>query len=280
MSHDILIAGHIVKDLLPGGWRAGGGALYASAQARALGLSTGVVTACGSDIEPTFELSGVEWHVVLSPETTTFENTYVDGVRTQRLPAHGRELTLEDIPTAWFDAAIVLLTPVFHDVAPSLPRQLVQPGRIVGLGAQGWLRRLDGDRVLSGVVEPRPEWLYGDVVFVSDEDVSDPEAVSVWREQVPVVVLTLGRRGCIVWDHSGRHELPALYSQEVGPTGAGDVFAAAFLVRYHETHDALTSARFAAAAAALKVRSAGLQGIAGRAQIEALLTNNAAVQAR
>ncbi len=280
MSHDILIAGHIVKDLSPDGWRAGGGALYASAQARALGLSAGVVTACGSAIDPNAELSGVEWHVVPSPETTTFENTYVEGVRTQRLHAHGREITLDDVPRSWLAAPIVLLTPVFHDVATSLPRQLAQPGRIIGLGAQGWLRRLDGDRVLPGVVEPRPEWLVGDVVFVSDEDVSDAEAVSVWHTQVPVVVLTLGRRGCIVWDENGRHELPALYSQEVDPTGAGDVFAAAFLVRYHETHDALSSARFAAAAAALKVRSSGLHGIGSRAQIEALLTNNAAVQAR
>ena len=280
MSHDILIAGHIVKDLLPDGWRAGGGALYASAQARALGLNAGVITACASDIDPDKELSGVEWHVVPSADTTTFENTYVEGVRTQRLAGQGRPVAFDDIPSDWLDAPVVLLTPVFHDVAPSLPRQLSKPRRLVGLGAQGWLRRLDSERVLPGNVEPRPEWLHGDIVFVSDEDVSDAEAVSIWREQVPVVVLTLGRRGCIVWDADGRHELPALYSQEVDPTGAGDVFAAAFLFRYHETRDAVMSARFAAAAAALKVRSSGLQGIGTRAQIEAVLAAGAAVQAR
>ena len=280
MSHDIVIAGHIVKDLLPDGWRAGGGALYASAQARALGLSTGVITACASDIDPDAELSGVEWHVARSLETTTFQNTYAQGARTQRLTAQGGLVTFDDIPSEWLDAPIVLLTPVFHDVASSLPRQLARAGRLVGLGAQGWLRRLDGERVLPGVAESRPEWLHGDVVFVSDEDVSDSEAVSVWREQVPVVVLTQGRRGCIVWDENGRHELPALYSQEVDPTGAGDVFAAAFLFRYHETHDAVLSARFAAAAAALKVRSSGLQGIGIRTQIDALLARGVAVQAR
>ncbi|HEX5369510.1 MAG TPA: PfkB family carbohydrate kinase, partial [Dehalococcoidia bacterium] len=277
---DILIAGHIVKDLVSDGWRAGGGALYASAQARALGLSTAVVTACGPDIEPTAELHGVEWHVAPSASTTTFENTYRDSVRTQRLGERGRELTLDDIPAAWLDAPIVLLTPVFHDVAPELPGKLIGPGRLVGLGAQGWLRRLDGDRVLPGTFEPRPGWLHGNVVFVSEEDVSDAEAVAAWRQQVPVVVLTLGRRGCIVWDDGGRHETPALYSQEVDPTGAGDVFAAAFLVRYHEIHDAVAAARFAAAAAALKLRSFGLDGIGGRNQIEALLAEAAAVQAR
>jgi hypothetical protein len=279
MSHDILIAGHIVKDITSSGWRAGGGALYASGQAARLGLSVGVVTACASDVEPARELGGVDWHVAPSPLTTSFENVYHAGVRTQRLPSLGRQLTLEDVPRAWLDAPIALLTPVFHDVAPELPGQLASEGRLLGLGAQGWLRRLDGERVLPGIVEPRPEWLHGDVVFVSDEDVNDPEAVSIWREQAPVVVLTLGRRGCVVWDDAGRHELPALHPVEVDPTGAGDVFAAAFLVRYRETRNAVEAARFGTAAAALKVRTAGLDGIGGRGEIEALLTQNAAVGA-
>jgi len=59
--------------------------------------------------------------------------------------------------------------------------------------------------------------------------------------------------------------------QEVDATGAGDVFAAAYMVRIHETGDALSAARFASAAAALSIRGEGIAAIAGRDQIEAMV---------
>jgi sugar/nucleoside kinase (ribokinase family) len=119
--------------------------------------------------------------------------------------------------------------------------------------------------------EPSPAWLAGEVVFVSEEDVLDSERVAEWQARVPIVVLTRGYRGCTVWDASGRHELSAAPVDEVDPTGAGDVFAAAFLVRYSEGRDALTAARFAAAAAALAVQGDGIRAIAGRGEIESLV---------
>jgi sugar/nucleoside kinase (ribokinase family) len=165
-------------------------------------------------------------------------------------------------------------------VDPQLPRRLTAPGRLVGLAAQGWLRRRIGDRVVVGPVERQPAWLAGDVVFVSEEDVTNPEAVSAWLEQVPLVVLTRAGRGCTLWTRDARHDLPALASHVVDPTGAGDVFAAAFLVQLSESRDALGAARFANAAAALAVRGAGLEGIAGRDEIAALLRAQTPVTAR
>jgi sugar/nucleoside kinase (ribokinase family) len=125
---------------------------------------------------------------------------------------------------------------------------------------------------MPGKVEPRPPWLVGDVAFVSDEDVEEPESVSIWQKRVPVVVLTRARRGCAVWDNQGRHDFPAVISSEIDPTGAGDVFAAAFLIRLKETGDTLSAARFGAAAAALAVREIGLTSVAGRDAIDVLLS--------
>src|SRR6266540_2990772 len=116
MQPDFLAVGHVVKDIVDGGWRAGGGVLYAAAQARALGLATAVVTRCASDVEPKTLLSGVEWQVRPSEVTTSFHNTYVDGRRDQALPALAEPLDSEDIPLEWRrGAVIVLLAPVFHD---------------------------------------------------------------------------------------------------------------------------------------------------------------------
>jgi sugar/nucleoside kinase (ribokinase family) len=54
----------------------------------------------------------------------------------------------------------------------------------------------------------------------------------------------------------------------VDPTGAGDVFAAAFLVRYRETGDPFASALFASCAASLSVEAPGLEGVPTRARVE------------
>ncbi len=233
MSPKFLIAGHIVKDVTKDGWRPGGGVLYAAAQASKLGLEVAVMTACAEDIDPPSLLPDVAWMVQASEVTTTFENSYQDGRRRQRLLARGRQLDFAALP-------------------------------------EGWLRELDGSRVRAAGFETSPAYLGGEVVFVSDEDVQEAESVAVWREHVPVVALTRGRGGCTVWDTAGRHDISASEAREEDPTGAGDVFAAAFLVRLEETRDAVGAARFATAAGTLSVRG-GFESVASREEIEALL---------
>src|SRR5687767_4509629 len=121
MPPQLLIAGHIVKDITAEGWTAGGGALYAAAQAARLGVGTAVVTACERDIDPSALVPGVDWRVVHVDEGIRFENSYRDGVRTQRVRPCERVIRLKDIPEAWRGARMVLLEPVFHNVDPSLP---------------------------------------------------------------------------------------------------------------------------------------------------------------
>jgi sugar/nucleoside kinase (ribokinase family) len=271
MSLQLLIVGHIVKDVRPHGWTPGGGALYAAAQAARLNIETAVVTACSRDIRPAALVPAVEWCVRYLDDAIEFENTYSDGARTQRVLSQADPIRLADIPEQCRAAPLVLLTPVMHDVDTALPSALAGQDRILGLGAQGWLRRLDGDRVIPGSVEEDPPWLRGDAVFLSEEDVTDADGVAAWRRRVPVVVLTRGGAGYTVWDAAGRHDIAPVPACEKDPTGAGDVFATAYLVRYHESGDTLAAARFAAAAAAVSVEGAGIEAVADRAQIEARL---------
>jgi sugar/nucleoside kinase (ribokinase family) len=268
MTAKLLIAGHIVKDVTADGWRPGGGALYAAAQALRLGSDVTVITACSGDIEPASLLPGVEWHVQPSEVSATFENVYEGGHRRQRLLARGSSIDLTTMPVV--DA--VLLTPLFHEIEPESVASIANSAALLGVAVQGWLRELDGNRIRPAAFEAAPTWLAGDVVFVSEEDVQDAaDSVAAWQSHVPVVALTRGRGGCTVWDPAGRHDVSAAPVHEADPTGAGDVFAAAFLLYYLETHDVLASARFAAAAGALSVRGEGLEALAGRDEIEALL---------
>jgi sugar/nucleoside kinase (ribokinase family) len=170
----------------------------------------------------------------------------------------------------------VLLGPVCGEVPAGLGTAF--SGGIVGVAAQGWLRRLDrSGRVRRRAWTGEAFWSGGKVLFASEEDLGRRrEQVDRWRADVPVVVVTRDRRGARVHAEGARvlvggrwRAIEAFPANEVDPTGAGDVFAAAFLVRYHETEDIAESARFASAAGACSVEAPGSASIATRDEIEA-----------
>jgi sugar/nucleoside kinase (ribokinase family) len=277
MAPDVLLVGHVTKDLLEDGWRAGGSVLYAASQCRRLGLSVAVVTACGPDIEPESLLADVSWHVIRDEASTTFENRYEGGSRSQRLLDRARIIEVSDIPEAWQGAPVVLLMPVFQDVDPEIISAFACSATLLGASVQGWLRELDITDIQHPLEIPSAAgWQGVDAVFVSEEDLREPQSVEAWARYVPVVALTRAEQGTILWSDGERHYLPALAVNAVDPTGAGDVYAAAFMVRLHETGDAVVAAQFATAAAALAVQGTGTEAIGDRAAIESLLRQEAA----
>ena len=68
----------------------------------------------------------------------------------------------------------------------------------------------------------------------------------------------------------------ALRRLAAGDARPGDVFAAAYLVRYGETADELESARFASCAASFCVQAQGADGIPTRPAVEARLREGGA----
>jgi len=277
MTPDVLVIGHLVKDRAGETWRLGG-VHYAATQFSRLGMRVGVVTAYGEDIEHA-ELPRVEWSVVRSMETTTFENTYTDGRREQRVTGRAGTIGFDDIPPEWRDSPIVFFSPILDEIDQALPSQIGQREMLVAMGAQGWLRRVDDGQVRPVDFEVEPTWLDGQLVFVSEEDIPDAEAVSGWQQKVRMVVLTRGRRGYTIWNADGSFTPPTQLVTELDPTGAGDVFAAAFVYKYALGGDALAAGRFAHAAASLAVQGEGTDSIGARAEIEAQLAREAAVGA-
>lgn len=86
------------------------------------------------------------------------------------------------------------------------------------------------------------------------------------------VALTLGADGALVLDAGEVIEVPPFPTEAVDASGAGDCFDGTFLVKWLETGDAATSARYAACAAALSVRGYGaVAPIPRAADVEAAL---------
>ena len=266
---DVVVVGHVVQDLLPTGWRLGGPATFAAVQAQRLGLEVGVVTRVSPDVALEQRLPGIALAGRPSAQTTAFENVYEAGRRRQRVPRMAEPLEAEDVPEAWRGAPMVLQCPVCGEVPPGLGTLF--PRSLQAVAAQGWLRRLDRQRWVRrrAWVGP-PFWANCRALFVSDEDLGRRrDQLTRWTEEVPVVVMTQHQRGTRVYADGRWRHIEVLPTREVDPTGAGDVFAVSFLVRYHETEDAAESARFASAAAACSVEAPGIEGIAARDQIEA-----------
>jgi len=274
---DFLVCGHAVQDLLNGGgWRLGGAVAYASLLAQKLGLRAGVVTSAGPEMDFDSLLPGIEVVCVAAPLSTQMRNVYVDERRRQEMPQRASEIGAEDVPEAWRSAPIVLLGPVAGELKDSLAH--VFTGSLVGAGAQGWLRQTGS----GGRVEPVPpeNWHAApileavDALFVSDEDAPADgarEALDLWSASVPTVAFTRGYDGADVCHRGEWRHIGAFPAKAVDPTGAGDVFATAFLVRLHESGDAWAAARFASCAASFVVEGEGVAAVPNRRQVEARL---------
>lgn len=283
---DFLVIGHAAQDMREDGtWQLGGAVAYASALASRLALQTAALTSASPDVDFTALLPGVDCHVVPSADSTRFHNTYDDSGRRQRVSTRAAPITPADLPAAWRDARIVLLGPLVGELDDALADAF--PNALIGIGAQGWLREIGPDTIVRPVAPGRWDCAallaHADALFVSDEDIppeSAAAAIDRWRESVGVVAFTHGDRGADVYAGGEQRSIDAFPARVVDLTGAGDVFAAAFLIRLHETGDVWQATRFAACAASHVVQGEGLEGIPTRAQIDARLWENEGIVAR
>jgi len=280
---DFLSIGHVTRDVRPdGSFALGGTVTFAALTAYRLGLAAAIVTCASAEWHESIPANvpeiGLAGHT--SHETTTFVNTYSEGFRTQYLQARADELTGVDIPASWLSASIILFGPLDQEFTPSLIRDFPRrPGSILAATPQGWLRRWDPD----GRVWPSP-WTAADEVLplldtliLSHDDLlpfadgnrADADAIlSAWSMHVPLLVATDGRHGATLFQRGQRETFPAYPAIEVDPTGAGDVFATAFLVHLSRHRDPRQAVDFANCVASLSIEQEGITGIPTWEQVE------------
>ncbi|MDQ2997641.1 MAG: PfkB family carbohydrate kinase [Chloroflexota bacterium] len=277
MNPDYLMLGHFTRDVLPDGTTTPGGtSLYAALTAHCLGKSVGVVSAPAE--LPTGWPDAIQIVFHASPAPPTFENRYTPEGRQQTLHTASQPITLDVIPESWRTAPLIHLGPVLGET----PELLVDafPHALLGVTPQGWMRTWD--EPLPGPVlyrpwQPTPSVLERiDALVLSIEDVRGDEAlVAGYARHCALVALTRGAQGSTLFLRGVPHHIPAFPAFERDPTGAGDVFAAALLIRLRETGDPLDAARFASYVAARSVEGAGISRIPARDQIEQGLATQA-----
>lgn len=265
---DYLVVGHVARDLTAQGPQLGGTVAYSALTARALGMRAGIVTAAGSDV-PLEALDGIPIVSIESTFSTTYENIYTETGRVQYLRAQAARLELDRVPAPWRSAPIIHLAPIANEVDSTLPNGFSPT--FLGLTPQGWMRQWNADGLVS-----RREWAGSEsalaragAVVLSREDVNgDDVLIEHMAGQARVMVVTEGAAGAVLYWHGDRRRFRAPTVREVDATGAGDIFATAFFVRYLNTRDPWESTRFATLLASHSVERAGLDGIPTKLEIE------------
>lgn len=257
----------------------GGTVWYAALFLAGLGRRVAVVGIGDDKIKRRLARSGVDVrHFSNAGPVTLFQNTYSAGVRKQKARPGG-DIQRAAVPQAAFDAKGLLVGPVLNEVDSAILRT-PRSGCLM-LDAQGFLRQLsaDGDVILRMRPAAETALRHCDILKVNAREaavitssVDGETAGRVLHRMGPkMVIITRGADGALFYDGVRFTQITAPEVDVIDPTGAGDVFSAAFLVRYIACGDLIAAGRFAVTAAALSTRGFGASALPSKDDISSLM---------
>ena len=259
---DYLVIGHITRDQIGDGYQLGGTAVYSSLLAHRMGLKVALFTSCAPDL-PLDSLKGIKIHNQPGSKTTTFKNMYSSSGRTQYLLERANDLDLTGIPESWKQAKIIHLGPVAGEIQVDAGSAF--PESTLAYSLQGWLRNWDEDNLIHSSPLPDFDPQRSNLVtaFLSIEDLGyQLSLLEPIKDKFPNLVLTNGNQGAELHKDNKKQTIPPVKVQEIDPTGAGDIFAAAFMINWViKGMPPVQSARLANKLAAISVTRTGIEGI-------------------
>ena len=271
MPTTFLSIGHFCYDVSPNGYILGGSASYSTLTARNLGHHARAVTAVGANFDRENPLlEGIKTVYHESAETTIFDNQYdAKGHRQQFILGNAQQLKGSHVPAEWRTSDIAYLCPIADEVSAEIVH-CFSSKTLIGATPQGWLRQWDtSGKVKAKRWETAKDILpHIDVLILSDEDLRTfPDELEKYIGLTSIVVLTQGARGATLFQNGTELGSTAYAVTEVDPTGAGDVFATAFLINYHQNRSVQEALNFAHCVASFAVEGVGTSCIPKLAQV-------------
>ena len=254
-----LVVGTVTRDKVENGYKPGGTVTFSGRLADALGFNTAVLTSAREDYDLHEIMAGLTVRNVPAAQDSIFSNIYDGNNRVQILHARSNDIMASDVPEAWYDAEIVHLGPLTNEVDPNMIDLF--PNSLVGITPQGWMRRWGDDGRIYARSFPAEEMLLrkADATVISEEDLLDDDMLDRYIKWANILVVTQNFAGCTVYFNGESHQVPAPKITLVEPTGAGDIFAAAFFVGLHRSdNNPIRAAEFANHVAAQSVTKADL----------------------
>jgi sugar/nucleoside kinase (ribokinase family) len=250
------VIGNLALDFVEGSPpRVGGGPYHAARALQAMRWPSIVVAKCGAahrdELLPPLVALGLPVRCLVARATATFAMRYDGDHREMRLEALGDPWRPEHVAGLRADGVHVAALVRSH-FPPETLAELARGGRRVLLDGQGLVRRPEtGPLQLDADYDP--ELLrHISILKLSEEEadvVGDPETLDVAE-----VVLTQGPRGSTIFCDGRCERVPAHPIDAADPTGAGDGFAAVYLVARCDGHSPVAAARRATAVVATLLR--------------------------
>jgi len=261
-SFSALVLGAVTRDLEPGGASSPGGVVhYAGLAFAALGAHTRVVTRCR--VEDAHGLlaplcaAKLETRALASRETTTYANDYSGSEDQHELLAASDPIGPGDLPLTWRRADAIHLGPLHR--RDLLPETLaVLEGR-VGIDLQGLARQNSATGTkLAPNAELKDFLAHVSVAKAAEEEIAvllEGMTLEEFRHEFGLaeLLVTRGARGALLVTRSGVDEIAAVPAPRRFPTGAGDVFLAAYLFARVSGREPRSAAQFAARAGAAQI---------------------------
>ncbi|MCK4483618.1 MAG: carbohydrate kinase family protein [Candidatus Thorarchaeota archaeon] len=286
---DIVVVGHLSRDLLVTSETArealGGGTAYAML-APSLGISKcGIVSCVGGDFDEEYMRALVKSGLDMTgvsrdgQHTTRFVNQYdSNGVRTQRVEAIAAPIRKNALLECHLQSRVIHFCPLIGEIDISCIKAAKEAGALVSLDPQGFLRAVQGDRVVPQKWADRAAVLEHVDVLKLDEDElqsavgidTEIDAVGkILNEGPEIVIVTRARRGSTIHTQDSRIDIPlVLADQLVDATGSGDTYVIGFLVEYIKNENLRRAGVFGASCASFNLETMGPYDMPTRKQVE------------
>ncbi len=263
---------------------------YCSVASSRQGTKTGIVTKIGPDMPQElllpFNQAGVNTEGIILGERSTASELIYDaaGNKEIRYPSMSDPIKPQDIPAAYHGCGLLYICPMDEDVLLDDMSEMVTYGQLsaVDLGGYGGVHMSRARRQSYASLENLAAEVssHFNIVKASDEDSesifgwSDPEkaAQKILDCGPDIVVITLGKKGVLVYTKKEHWLVPPVRGNVIDTTGGGDTFMAGFLSEYLRSGESLKAARWGCTTATCVIEQTGgvhINRMPTRQQVEA-----------
>ncbi len=265
----------------------GGAPVYSGSTFSKLGLKAGICSCVGED---QYERAigfckslGIDYRGlhVCGRKTLRFQNVYdEEGNRFQRCYNVLRKLSPKDIPEDYLGCGAYYISPIMNEITLNFLKSIRFEGNIIMLDPQGIMRSVGEDGKVSVVFEKEHLLKFFEKVDIVKIGYDEVKAIGLNEKELiklvmdtgaKIGIITRGKDPVIVSYEKGVFEVETIDVNVEDPTGAGDVFGAAFLTEYMRSKNVKRAIKFANIAAGLKIRYRGPEGFPTQEDIEKLL---------
>ena len=224
---------------------------------------------------------GIEYNLAPARQTGGFGLIY-DARGDRELSILGIADPIPSSADGYHDVDFVLLGPILGEISPELVHKVrLKTQAPILLDPQGLLRGLKGDHIVHEMTDAFVE-IAGLSTVVKANELETEVVTGIKPRENPelavkklheygckIAITTLADAGSIIYDGNRYYRIPPYQVNAIDPTGAGDTYAAGFMVKYLETPSDLTGVGcFASAVASVMVENSGPDFPLTRAEAE------------